>query len=204
MWTQSEIEIELVFIRHGETKSNQEKRYLGKTEEMLCAQGVDKLWKSKKNGGYPPADILFTGPMKRCLQTAELLYPGKKLHIIPEWTEMDFGCFEGKNYEELNGDSDYQEWIDSNGLIAFPGGEDRKTFTKRCKKGFEKAWNQMKQSACTKIRAVCIVHGGTIMALCDTYGPDSYFTYACENGRGICCKAIMREDNLFFEGIQKF
>ncbi len=40
--------------------------------------------------------------MKRCLETAQILYPGQTPIIIPEWTEMDFGAFEGHNYQELS------------------------------------------------------------------------------------------------------
>ena len=36
---------------------------------------------------------------------------------------MNFGAYEGKNYEDLKNDSYYQKWIDSNGTLPIPEGE---------------------------------------------------------------------------------
>ena len=34
-------------------------------------------WRGGKAAGeYPEADLVFVGPMRRCLETAEVLYPG--------------------------------------------------------------------------------------------------------------------------------
>ena len=110
MWnrTEDQIEIHLTLIRHGATLSNKEGRYLGKTDEALSPDGIGALEKSVTDRSYPTADVLFSGPMKRCLETAQILYPGQTPIIIPEWTEMDFGAFEGHNYQELSKDPNYQ------------------------------------------------------------------------------------------------
>ena len=36
--------------------------------------------------------------MRRCLETAEILYPGIRSEIVPDFRECDFGTFEYKNY----------------------------------------------------------------------------------------------------------
>ena len=95
--TEDQIEIHLTLIRHGATLSNKEGRYLGKTDEALSPEGICGLEKSVADRSYSTADVLFSGPMKRCLETAQILYPGQTPIIIPEWTEMDFGAFEGHN-----------------------------------------------------------------------------------------------------------
>ena len=100
MWNWSEIEITLVLIRHGSTKSNEEHRYLGKTDESLSENGRAQLLQAKRAGQYPEVDALYVSPMKRCLETANILYPRQKRQIIPVWNEMDVGAFEGKNYQE--------------------------------------------------------------------------------------------------------
>ena len=135
MWNWSENQIKLVFIRHGATKANKEHRYLGTTDESLSLEGVRALEKEKCAGSYPDVDYLMSSPMKRCLETAEILYPYKEPIIIPEWMEMDFGAFEGKNYLDLQDDERYQAWIDSDGMLPFPEGESRKMFIKRCEQG---------------------------------------------------------------------
>lgn len=74
---ENQIEIRLTLIRHGATLSNKEGRYLGKTDEALSPEGIGMLKKAVTGGNYPTADLLFSGPMKRCLETAQILYPGQ-------------------------------------------------------------------------------------------------------------------------------
>ena len=61
-----------ILIRHGMTEGNKERRYVGcRTDEPLCAEGTARLEKQ----AYPEADRVFVSPMKRCLETATILYP---------------------------------------------------------------------------------------------------------------------------------
>lgn len=53
---------------------------------------------------------------------------------------MDFGAFEGHNYQELAGDPAYQRWIDSGGTLPFPEGESREEFIRRNVAGYEKCY----------------------------------------------------------------
>ena len=138
MWDRSKNQITLVLIRHGATKANKEHRYLGKTDESLSKVGVMQLVEYKKLQLFPNIDFLFTSPMKRCVQTAQILYPDLYPVQMKEWEEMDFGAFEGKNYIELQDDKRYQKWIDSNGVLPFPEGESREEFIIRCDKGFRR------------------------------------------------------------------
>ncbi len=54
------------------------------------------LERRKAAGEYPEADLVFVSPMRRCLETAEVLYPGQEPVVIEEFRECDFGLFEGK------------------------------------------------------------------------------------------------------------
>lgn len=180
----------LAMIRHGETQANKERRYLGKTDEPLSESGIGVLLSRKAQNVYPDVEYLFTSPMKRCVETAGILYPGICPLAIPEWEEMDFGKFEYKNFEELKGDKQYQAWIDSGGMLAFPKGESREEFVLRCKKGLLRMYSildQMAEKEDGSIRVGMIVHGGTIMALLSSYGGKDYFDYQVLNGRGYLC-----------------
>ena len=126
--------MKFILIRHGMTQGNIERRYIGScTDEDLCAEGIAQL----KTQPYPGADMVFVSPLKRCIQTAEIVYPGKQLQIVDDLRECDFGEFEGRNYEQLKNNPAYQEWLDSGGEQPFPGGESRKKFSARCVKAFE-------------------------------------------------------------------
>lgn len=217
MRNRSENQITLVLIRHGATKANKEHRYLGQTEEELSQEGKKELAEYKNNHKYPLVDFLFTSPMKRCIQTAEILYPHLKPVEIAEWTEMDFGAFEGKNYEDLKDDKDYQAWIDSGGTLPFPGGESREEFILRCEKGFQKLRKELRElkelhtaEELNKVKmhgreempgneekkrktVGMVVHGGTIMALLSRYCGGDYFDYQVPNGEGYIC--AVKEEN---------
>ncbi len=189
MRNRSENQITLVLIRHGATRANKEHKYAGKTDEALIEEGKKELEEYRKLQYYPDADVLFTSPMKRCMQTAEILYPKLKPVRVKDWEEMDFGAFEGKSYKELQGDKRYQAWIDSHGTLPFPEGESREEFIARCRKGFQYMREKLKQTEAEKEPQTIgmIVHGGTIMALLSTYGDGDYFDYQTANGKGYIC-----------------
>ena len=184
-------QIELTLIRHGATAGNERGCYIGKTDEPLSEAGTAAIWERVKRGIYPSADILLISPMLRCRQTAEVIFPGQKQHPISLWREMDFGEFEGKNYQELNGDIRYQRWIDSGGTISFPGGESREEFCRRVTKGMEQALGLIQEQSRQKrdISVAAVVHGGTIMALLSSYCGGDYYDYQCANGEGyVTCR----------------
>lgn len=205
MRNRAENQITLIFIRHGATKANQEHRYLGKTDEALSKEGEQELAECMKKQIYPRVDCLFTSPMKRCLQTAQLLYPDKKPVKIMEWEEMDFGVFEGKNYIELQNDKRYQAWIDSNGELPFPNGESREDFMLRCDKGFGKMITELFQIIKTQeVQTIgIVVHGGTIMALLSRYYGGAYFDYQVKNGSGYICTVKEWKTNPVITDIKK-
>lgn len=193
MWNRTENQIKLILMRHGETAANKEHRYLGRTDETLSIEGKENLLQYEKQGKYPKADMVFISPMKRCKETAQLLYATVTTREIPEWTEMDFGDFEGKNYTELQHDERYQAWIDSNGTMPFPNGESREMFIRRCMQGMDKFIQSLyEEMADRKIENVAaVVHGGTIMALLSSICGGEYFDYQVKNGEGFVCSLTL-------------
>ena len=73
--------MKIIFIRHGKTAGNLEKRYIGRTDEPLCEEGISELESIK----YPDCDEVLTSPMKRCLQTAKLVYPDKNVTVCSDF-----------------------------------------------------------------------------------------------------------------------
>lgn len=190
-------------IRHGRTKGNAEHRYIGKTEEFVTTEGMEELQSQKKK--YPPIELLFESPKKRCRMTGDILYPNIEVIEIPEFTEIDFGEFEGKNYEELKGNDAYQKWIDSGGALPFPNGESRDDYVKRVRKGVMRLWAILKREEEKKRpNAIGIIaHGGTIMALLSEFAGGSYFEYQVKNGAGYVFELIEKENHFSIQNIQK-
>ena len=176
----NEVKIRLMLIRHGITQGNIEKRYMGQTDMSLCTEGIRAIQKKASEGTYPDAQMLFISPLKRCRETARIIYPTMEPIIIEELKEMDFGDFEGKNYNDLNDNPVYQAYIDSNGELAFPNGENKQQFSERVMKGLEMVIATAAQEGVQTI--ACIVHGGTTMAACAGLGLAEYFDSIVGNG----------------------
>lgn len=172
--------IKIRLIRHGQTEGNKEKRYIGVTDEPLCEEGKFFLRQMK----YPATQSVYVSPMKRCVETAEILFPNCPVRVIEELAECDFGDFENKNYKELTGNPDYQAWIESGGTLPFPGGESREAFSRRNLLGFQKAMTDCIRRGVSD--AVFVVHGGTIMNIMEAYGVEErpFYQWHVENGGG--------------------
>lgn len=172
----------ILLIRHGLTAGNTEKRYIGKTDEPLCENGIRQLTACR----YPQCDVVISSPMRRCLETAKVLFPHQIPHICDDFRECDFGLFEGKCYQELNGDPDYQAWIDSGGTAAFPHGENPLEFRNRCNEAFRTCVNLFSDAESIAM----IVHGGTIMSILERFAEPhrDYYDWTTKNGHGWRCR----------------
>lgn len=177
----------IIFIRHGKTKGNNEKRYIGKTDESLSKSGQKEIQQNLQNEIYPCADIVGISPMKRCYETAQIIYANQDYQVIEKFRECDFGDFENRNYQELQGNPDYQAWIDSNGSMAFPNGEVLEAFKCRCLEGFIDLMNEIEKKDIETIALV--IHGGTIMAIMSKLCKieKSYYDWMTRNGNGYIC-----------------
>ena len=166
------------FIRHGMTAGNAEKRYIGRTDEPLCEAGIAEL----RETAYPDCELVVASPMLRCMQTAGIIYPGRRIVTYSELRECDFGDFEGKNHAEMNGDPVYQAWIDKGGMAPFPNGEDSAEFRTRSVNGFLKAVSENSASGVISF----VVHGGTIMSVLERLAVPhrEFYEYMTGNGRG--------------------
>jgi len=116
-------------IRHGQTKGNQDRRYVGSTDIDLTESGRAQIAEMAKKlyTALPMPSALFSSPMKRCLQTCGILFPSVNAQTFSALKETNFGLFEYKNCDELNASKKlaplWQAWIDSNGKAPFPEGE---------------------------------------------------------------------------------
>jgi len=170
--------IKIWLIRHGMTEGNRHQRYIGVTDEPLCPEGIERL----KNITYPKPQAIFVSPLRRCQETAEILFPEQKVRIIDQLAECDFGAFENKNYKELSDDPRYQAWIDSNGIMAFPGGESKEKCAVRNLEGFQRAVTTCIRENISE--AALVVHGGTIMNIMEAYALPKKEFYEWHVGNG--------------------
>ena len=176
----------VVFIRHLCTPGN-EKRYIGRTDEDLSERVAEEFHQrqEKSTGGlYPSAQYIITSPLKRCIQTAGLIYPGMEIVTEPMLRECDFGEYERKTYEELKNEPEYIRWMESGGMTAFPGGEEQASFRRRCVDGVKRWIARLLEDGADS--AAFVVHGGTIMAVLSELAEDKheFYHWQVENGGG--------------------
>ena len=155
----------LHLIRHGLTRGNLEGLYVGGgTDLPLCDEGRQDLAVLKSRFAYPAPDTVFTSPLARAVETAELLFPaaGHKL-VVPALREAGFGVFEGRRMEKLVKDPDFARWMDPPSGFVPEGAEPAADFHARCADALHKLFEYMIRAQVTE--AACVTHGGVIMSM---------------------------------------
>ena len=177
--------VPVILIRHGAVPGNLEGRYVGTTDESLLPGEAERIRAGWADIEGQPVRALVTSSLRRTKETAAALFPGVRQTEVPDLDECRFGRFEDRNYKELDGDPDYQRYIDSGGQTAFPGGESRADFTDRCAGAFLRVMDRFADGQAGG-PVVFVVHGGTVMAVLERYGRPGrdYFDWRCGNGCG--------------------
>jgi len=146
-------------IRHGLTPGNMAGRYLGRTDEDI----IERALLGGLAGRFPPADAVYSSPLRRCVSTARMIYPGRAPVIVRELAECCFGDFEGKTADELSDNAFFKEWLETGTLEAFPNGERMADFLERCWRAFVCI---VREAADKGFEHISIVsHGGVIGAV---------------------------------------
>ena len=175
--------VRFYMIRHGMTYGNTLRRYIGRTDEPLCEEGRRVL-----TGVVPPVvSRVYASPMRRCIETAGILFPGVEPVVVDDFRECDFGDFENKNYKELDGNKDYQAFVDSGATLPFPHGESREAFQERCVRAFREVAGR--EAGMDGADIALVVHGGTIMSILGELADpkEDYFYWQAANGEGFVC-----------------
>ncbi len=172
------------FIRTGKTSSQPGKRYVGQADIPLCDKGIEALNEMYRDFTYPPAEVVFTSPLKRCVQTAEIFYPDTLTEKLDGLMDMNLGEFEGKSFEELRENEDFSLWIKNSFEHTPPGGEEITAFTRRITDAVRDIFIRMMEEKMTNVAVV--THGGVIMTLLAAIGLPKMplHQWAVENGTG--------------------
>jgi probable phosphoglycerate mutase len=95
--------MKIYIVRHGETYSNKAKKAQGqRINESLNSEGIRQAEELTSNIDKD-FDVIFTSPLKRAAQTAEILAKEIKAPVIvrEEIIERDYGSLSGKTWEEM-------------------------------------------------------------------------------------------------------
>jgi len=175
--------MELHMIRHGKTIANEQRLYCGQTDLPLSGGGAAELSQLKNQGIYPAAASLYiTSGLLRTRQTLELLYGPVQSVVVPQLMEYSFGSFEMKSHNQLNGQADYQSWIDDTaGSFVCPGGESKQDFNRRAAVGLA----MLLEKAC-EASVFAVLHGGVIAYIMEALfpGKQNFYEWQPAPGRG--------------------
>lgn len=172
------------FIRHGSIDATLAGKYIGTTDAPLSDRGRMDLRKLDYEYKYPGTQVVFTSPLKRCTETAKILYPEQNPLVIDNLSECNFGEWEGKTADELKNDPDFKKWLAGDSSVKPPRGESNADFTRRVCKMFESIVEGLMKTGTTE--SVIVTHGGVIMTLLAVYGlPQAKpFEWTMDNGFG--------------------
>ena len=188
-------------IRHGVTQGNLDGKYIGITDLPLCEQGIKELYDKRAKYEYPGVQKVYVSPLRRCIQTADILYPGAYTAKLGLLAEMDLGEFEGQTAESLSQRADYIEWLKGGADNAPPGGESPAQVMSRCYEALNIIISDMMYEGFTSCAVV--THGGIIMNMLSGFGLPklSPADLGCDFGEGfeVSVSAAMWQRSEAFE-----
>ena len=155
-------------FRHGLTKGNLNAQYIGHTDLPITTDSISALKSIKAKHHYPQVEAVFVSPLKRCIESAEIMFPKNNALVIEDFIEYNFGEFEGCTAEDLKNNDDFKAWLHGDMHARPPFGESNAEFFARVCSAFEKVVNGMVKSG-TQTAAI-VGHAGVLMAILACYG----------------------------------
>lgn len=158
----------IYLFRHGLTKGNLNAQYIGHTDLPLTTDSISSLESIKAHKHYPEVDAVFSSPLKRCIDSAKIMFPKNNTLVIDDFIEYNFGEFEGLTAEELKDNEDFKNWLHGDIYAAAPYGESNAQFSHRICDAFEKVVDGCVKTGTNNIAIVG--HAGVLMTILACYG----------------------------------
>jgi len=177
--------VDLLLIRHGLTQWNQDKRYLGHTDQGLLHSELPILDGLKSELKLRKFDHIFTSDLKRCLETFHYFDFQQEPILDHRLREMNFGDWEGKTYTELKDMQTYRNWLDNWELTPVPNGESAPIFKARIDSFFQELFHDIDTQKETQ-KILIITHGGVIRYTVSKYvASSSFWNVSITHGQGL-------------------
>lgn len=131
--------MKLYLVRHGETELNVKKVYYGSTDCGLTEKGKTQAVSLETAFASRPLDMVIESPLLRAKTTTSLLLGERDVPRTedPRLKELNFGGWEGKSYQELQGDPLYETWCREWKTTCPPQGESFLDLARRVKSFYE-------------------------------------------------------------------
>jgi alpha-ribazole phosphatase len=179
--------MEVFFVRHGRTEANAKGLYAGGgTDVPVSEEGFKEAIDTAKSDwfaapftaafakygkifGKDAPSLVYTSPMIRARQTAQVLFANAPHEVVEDFREFKFGSFEGRVYESLKSDPAYKAWAAGGNDSQCPGGGDS---VNSCAGRVSRAFTNIvraRADAGDESPIVIVAHGGVAMAFLFSY-----------------------------------
>lgn len=170
--------VPLLLVRHGESVLGRDRRYAGHGDTPLTPEGRRRVLRLRARFRRSGPDVIFSSDLRRCLDTAALLAPGREVHATPRLRELDFGSWDGLTAEECRrrDPGRFERWMRDPGATRPPGGETLGELTRRVR---------------AFVRSAVRLHAGRTLAFVTHAGPiralagDDFWSVKIEPGEMI-------------------
>lgn len=160
-------------LRHGMTEANEKGIYIGRrTDTPLSDKGTAELCAKMDEFDYPIVHRVYSSPLKRCTETAEILFPSTEMSIVEDLSELDMGEFENRSVSELIDREDYKKWLKGGKDTRPPGGESLEELTARSYRAIHEIIMDMMNDGLT--HCAVITHAGIISNMLSCFGLPKY------------------------------
>lgn len=116
-----------LLLRHGDSRQDHCKRYIGQTDTPLNEQGRAQAAKVQLELRGIPFTGFYCSDLQRSLETARLVAGGRAVDVVPvpEFREVSMGSWDGQSMEEVRRafPEEYRRRGEDPALHAAPGGE---------------------------------------------------------------------------------
>lgn len=118
----------LVIVRHGHVEGIEPKRFRGRADVPLTAEG---RWQAGKAAAYiasrwHPA-VIYTSPLQRCIDTGREIASAcaTETAVLGDLNDLDYGAWQWRTYREVRAEMPdrFDLWLSAPQLVRFPGGE---------------------------------------------------------------------------------
>lgn len=117
--------LELLFIRHGQTDWNAERRIMGEDPIGLNAVGRQQIRTLSRHLNSISFDALYCSPLQRTLESSAIINQDRKLQIIQDLRlrEIEYGEWIGKTFPEIHSLPGYRDYYQTPENPVCAGGE---------------------------------------------------------------------------------
>lgn len=156
----------ILLVRHGETDWNRSGRIMGIRPVPLNQNGLTQAARLALQLTALPAPALYSSPVVRARQTADILASTLRVPVIeePGLSEIGVGEWEGRYWNEFDGNPARVNFYRLPRETRPPGGETLSEVQQRALAAVERALSRMKAGS-----AVVVTHADVIRAIVAHY-----------------------------------